>query len=315
MPVTGYLLGLYHQAVSNRRPMSRFLFFLAGAVLCFHCAAQPGNQTVLGQPDSLRSTILQETRSFYVHLPAGATGPAATRKRYPVMYLFDADAQFAAATSMMQYLSTTYNTLCPEMIVVGLLHADRRKDLTPTHVSANPPFWPAGVSNTSGGGEPFIAFLEQELLPYIDQRYPTQPRKLLIGHSLGGLAVMQIFVHHTHLFNSYICLDPSMWWDQQTLLQEAKRALETRRFDGTALYLGIAHTADEGMDISEVLTDTTAATLHMRSVLALQRYFEHTPHNGLRYRGKYYPDDTHMSVPFIAQYEALRFLFGPGPKK
>ncbi|WP_125916460.1 hypothetical protein [Hymenobacter coccineus] len=61
-------------------------------------------------------------------------------------------------------------------------------------------------------------------------------------------------------------------------------------------------------------TDTTAATLHMRSVLALQRYFEHTPHNGLKYRGKYYPNDSHMSVPLIGEYEALRFLFGAGPK-
>jgi len=151
-------------------------------------------------------------------------------------------------------------------------------------------------------------------MPYIDRHYPTQPRRLLIGRSLGGLAAMQIFVHHTRLFDSYICLDPSMWWDNQTLLKETKRALETRRFDGTSLYLGIANTADEGMNVTTVLTDTTAATLHMRSVLKLQRYFEHNPQNGLRYCGKYYPDDTHMSVPFIAEYDALRFLFGAGPK-
>jgi predicted alpha/beta superfamily hydrolase len=295
--------------------MNRFSLFLVGILCCFRAAAQPGNQLVLGHPDSLHSTLLQETRKFYVHLPAGATGPAAAGKRYPVVYLFDADAQFAAATSMVQYLSTNYNTQCPEMIVVGLLHADRRKDLTPTHVSADPPFWPAGASKTSGGGEAFIAFLEQELLPYIDRRYPTQPRKLLIGHSLGGLAVMQIFVHHTHLFAAYVCLDPSMWWDQQILLKEAKRALETRRFDGTSLYLGIAHTADEGVAVTAVLTDTTAATRHMRSVLALQHYFEGNPHNGLKYRGKYYSTDTHMSVPFIAEYDALRFLFGPKPKQ
>ncbi|GAB3639166.1 hypothetical protein GCM10027422_47570 [Hymenobacter arcticus] len=231
-----------------------------------------------------------------------------------MVYLLDADAQFAAATSMIQYLSTNYNTLCPEMIVVGILHPDRRKDLTPTHVTTDPPFWAAGASKTTGGGEAFIAFLEQELLPYIDQRYPTQPRKLLIGHSLGGLAVMQIFVHHTHLFDSYVCLDPSMWWDHQALLKETKRALETRRFSGTSLYLGIAHTANKGMALNKVLTDTTKETLHMRSILILQRYLEHNPHNGLKYRGKYYPDDTHMSVPLIAEYDALRFLFGAEPK-
>ncbi|UOQ69066.1 alpha/beta hydrolase [Hymenobacter volaticus] len=164
------------------------------------------------------------------------------------------------------------------------------------------------------GGEPFISFIEKELMPYIDRHYPTQPDKLLIGHSLGGLTVMQIFVHHTHLFNSYICIDPSMWWDKQTLLTETKRALETRRFHGTSLYLGIANTAEKGMDLNSVRTDTTEDTKHMRSVLQLQRYFENNKHNGLKYQGKYYKDESHMSVPFIAEYEALHFLFGDGRK-
>ncbi|MGI4742142.1 MAG: alpha/beta hydrolase [Janthinobacterium lividum] len=180
--------------------------------------------------------------------------------------------------------------------------------------SADPPFWAAGASQTSGGGEAFIAFMEQELLLYIDQHYPTQPRKILIGHSLGGLTVMQIFVHHTPLFEAYVCLDPSIWWDHQRLLNETKPALETRRFDCTSLYLAIANTADAGMDVQMVLADTTAATLHLRSVLTLQRYFEHNPQNGLKYRGTFYPNDTHMSVPLIGEYEALRFLFGAGPK-
>jgi predicted alpha/beta superfamily hydrolase len=230
------------------------------------------------------------------------------------VYLLDADAQFASTTSMIQYLSTHYNTRCPEMIVVGILHPDRRKDLTPTHVAADPPFWAPGTSKTTGGGEAFIAFMEQELMPYIDQHYPTQPDKMLIGHSLGGLTMMQIFVHHTRLFTSYICIDPSMWWDNQTLLKETKRALASRRFHGTSLYLGIAHTADKRIDLKQVGTDTTEDTMHMRSILTLQRYLETNKHNGLNYRGKYYQNESHMSVPLITTYEALHFIFGEGLK-
>ena len=140
--------------------------------LGFSCTAQPGPQTVLGRTDSLRSTILHETRTFYVHVPAGAAGPGAATKRYPVVYLFDGDAQFAAATSMIQFLSTNYNTVCPEMIVVGILHPDRRKDLTPTHVTADPPYWPAGASRTTGGGRSLhrvprtgIAALHRQKIP------------------------------------------------------------------------------------------------------------------------------------------------------
>jgi predicted alpha/beta superfamily hydrolase len=171
-----------------------------------------------------------------------------------------------------------------------------------------------GYQQNDWGGEAFIAFRKRELLPYIDQRYLTQPRKMLIGHSLGGLAVMQIFVHHTHLFEPCVCIDPSRWWDHQTLSNKTKRALATRRFAGTSLYLGIAHTADERLDVKAVLTDTTAATLHMRSGLALPRYFEHKLQNGLKYRGRYYPEDSHMSVLLITEYEALLFLCGAGLK-
>jgi predicted alpha/beta superfamily hydrolase len=294
--------------------MKQSLLFLFCVLLCLHGTAQPGNQTVLGQTDSIQSKLLKEKRKFYVHVPASAAGKEGAKKRYPVMYLFDADAQFAAATSMMQYLSTNYNTRCPEMIVVGILHPDRRKDLTPTRVTTDPPFSEPGTYKTTGGGEPFIAFIEQELMPYIDRHYPTQPHKLLVGHSLGGLTVMQIFVHHTHLFNSYICIDPSMWWDNQTLLKETKLALENRRFEGTALYLGIANTMKKGMDLTKLRTDTTDDTMHMRSILTLQRYLENNKQNGLKYQGKYYQDDTHMSVPFITEYEALRFLFSDEAK-
>jgi predicted alpha/beta superfamily hydrolase len=157
--------------------MSRLILFLAGIVCCFRCAAQPGNQTVLGHPDSLRSTILKETRKFYIHVPAGATGPAAAKKRYPVVYLFDADAQFAAATSMIQYLSTNYNTLCPEMIVVGILHADRRKDLTPTHVTADPPFLAAGAGKTTGGAKHLLRSSNRNCCPTSTSATRPNPAK------------------------------------------------------------------------------------------------------------------------------------------
>ena len=121
---------------------------------------------------------------------------------------------------------------------------------------------------------------------------------------------MQIFVHHTHLFDSYVCIDPSMWWDNQTLLKETKLALEKRNFQGKALYLGIANTAEKGMSIDNVVTDTTDETMHMRSILKLQSYFENNKQNGLKYKGNYYKEDTHMSVPFITEYDALHFIFG-----
>ena len=132
---------------------------------------------------------------------------------------------------MTQQLSSVNgNTICPEMIVVGIPNTDRTRDLTPTHVNADPPFMDSNFTKTSGGGEKFIEFIEKEVMPHIDSAYPTEPYKILIGHSFGGLTAMNTLIHHTTLFNAYIVIDPSMWWDHKKLLAETKEALATKQF-------------------------------------------------------------------------------------
>lgn len=268
---------------------------------------------VIGKIDSVQSQILSETRKIWIHMPDAGNN---NKERFPVVYLLDGDGHFSSVAGMIQQLSTINgNTICPKMIIVGIPNTDRTRDLTPTHIDADPPFMDSTFSKTSGGGENFIAFLEKELMPYIEAKYPTAPYKMLIGHSFGGLAVMQTFVYHTQLFNSYICIDPSMWWDKQKLLKESEKAIKERKFDGKSLYLGIANTLEDGMDIKMVQTDTTKASEHIRSILRLQAAFEKNKNNGLKYKGKYYPDDTHGSVPLITEYDALRFFFDFFPLK
>lgn len=260
---------------------------------------------VIGKRDSIQSKILGEQRKIWVHVPNGAN------QKYPVVYVLDGDSHFSSVVGMIQQLSAINgNMMCPKMIVVGIPNTDRTRDLTPTHIDADP-FVPADSTfyKTSGGGENFIAFIEKELMPYIDAKYPTAPYKMLIGHSLGGLAVMQTFVHHNDLFNSYICIDPSMWWDNQKLLKETQKVLAEKKFDGKSFYLGIANTLEEGMDIKKVEKDTSIDSKHIRSILTLKAAFEKNKQNGLKYRGKYYPDDTHGSAPLITEYDALRFFF------
>ena len=282
------------------------LFFFA----LYHSHAQTNNKIVIGTIDSLQSNLLGEQQKVWVYVPDGAN------QQYPVVYLLDGDAHFYSVVGMIQQLSSVNgNTMCPKMIVVGITNTDRTRDLTPTHVDVDPPFMDSTSSKTSGGGEKFIAYIEKELMPYIEAKYPTAPYKMLIGHSFGGLEVMQAFTHHNHLFNAYICIDPSMWWDHEKLLKQTKQALAAQKFEGRSLYLGIANTMEEGTDIKKVAHDTAVETKHIRSILALQAAFEQNKKNGLHYRSKYYPDDTHGSVPLIAEYDAFRFFFDYFPLK
>lgn len=270
--------------------------------------AQKDNKVTIGTIDSIQSKILNEQRKIWVYVPNSRN--ADSKQRYPVMYLLDGDAHFYSVVGMIQNLSQVNgNTICPEMIVVGIPNTDRTRDLTPTHVDADPPFIDSAFSKTSGGGERFVSFIEKELMPHIDSLYPTQPYKILTGHSFGGLTVMNVAMNHTKLFNSYICIDPSMWWDKMNFLNTTKKSLREKKFSGTTFYLGIANTMNEGMDITKVRSDTSGSTRHIRSILDLDKYIKDQKQNGLRYESKYYGNDDHGSVPLITEYDALRFIF------
>lgn len=285
---------------------SLFLAILLWANSTFSQGIVDHETIVIGKTDSIQSKILGENRELWVHVP----GEAATNKeRYPVVYVLDGNGHFSSIVGMIQQLSTGGNNNCPKMMVVAIPNTDRTRDLTPTHVDVDPPMMDSASSKTSGGGENFIAFIEKELMPYIESKYPTAPYKMFIGHSFGGLLVMHTFIHHTDLFNAYICIDPSMWWHKQTLLQQAEKALAERRFEGKSLYLGIANTMEAGMSIKKVQTDTSVDTRHIRSILKLNAALEKNKQNGLKYQSKFYPDDSHGSVPFITEYDAIRFFF------
>lgn len=291
---------------------SALLSFIFLTHIGFSQGKVENEKIVIGKTDSIHSKILGENRNIWVYVPGDAGN---NKDRYPVIYLLDGNGHFSSVVGMIQQLSTGGNNNCTKMIVVAIPNTDRTRDLTPTHVDTDPPFMDSAASKTSGGGENFIAFIEKELMPYIESKYPTAPYKMLIGHSFGGLLAVHTFVHHTDLFNSYVCIDPSMWWDKQRLLQQAEKKLAEKKFEGKSLYLGIANTMQPGMNLIKVQTDTSSDTKHIRSILKLKSAFEKNSQNGLRFRSKFYPGDSHGSVPLITEYDALRFFFDFFPLK
>ena len=287
-------------------------FFAVCLLLCsvaFVDAQTSSNDIVLGKIDSLYSPTLHETRALWIYTPHGGAGDIYSGQHYPVVYLLDGDAHFYSVVGMIQQLSQVNgNTICPEMIVVGIPNTDRTRDLTPTHVTASP-FLDSNFVRTSGGGEKFTEFIEREVIPFIDSHYPTAPYRMLIGHSFGGLMVVNTLFHHPAMFNSYVAIDPSLWWDDRKLLKEAEKDLATKSYDGRALYLAVANTMPESMDTSQVRKDTSGSTRHIRSILEFADALKQGPARGLEWNWKYYGDDNHGSVPLIAEYDALRFLF------
>src|ERR1051326_2090926 len=284
-----------------------FLFLLSS----LGSRSQPDNKIVIGKIDSVYSTILKEKRKIWVYTPNIETGVQEPGRRYPVVYLLDGEGHFESVVGMIQQLSQVNgNTIVPEMIIVGIPNTDRTRDLTPTHIENDLPMMDNNSAKSTGGGENFTSFMAKELIPHIDSLYPTQPFRVLIGHSFGGLTVMNIITNHTQLFNAYIAIDPSMWYNKEQFLKATQQKLVSQKYNATALYVGIANTMPEGMTLEKLKKDTTVETRHIRSIFAMDKFIKANPQNGLKYTSKYYPDDDHGSVPLISEYDGLRFIFG-----
>jgi predicted alpha/beta superfamily hydrolase len=288
--------------------MGKTLSLLVLLVITLEVRSQTDNKVVIGKIDSINSRILSEQRKIWIYTPDMTSGGPA--QRWPVLYLLDGDAHFPSVVGMIQQMSQVNgNSVFPEMIVVGIPNTDRTRDLTPTHVSSDPPMMDSNFSKSSGGGENFVAFLEKELIPHIDSAYRTAPYRVLVGHSFGGLTVMNVLANHTRLFNAYVAIDPSMWYDRQRFLAATEKKLGERKYEGTRLFLGIANTMPDGMTLAKMKKDTSSDTRHIRSIFALSEFLKTNPQNGLLSSSKYYGDDNHGSVPLISEYDGLRYIF------
>ncbi len=270
---------------------------------------QPDNQIVFGEIDSIYSEVLGESRKIWVHMPASASDDTFGKTKYPVLYLLDGPSHFYSVTGMIKQLSTNGNSMVPEMIIVAIPNTNRTRDLTPTNTDRSPFEGDTAWLKDSGGGEKFNDFIEKELIPYIDENYPTSPYRTYVGHSFGGLAVMNTLFTRPELFSNYVAIDPSLWWDNQIVLNKAKISLSESKFDNKSLYIGVANTMADGMKIENVSQDTARSSVHIRSILEFAETADEQSDNGLSFAWKYYEDDDHGSVPLITEYDAMRFLF------
>jgi hypothetical protein len=280
--------------------MKTFFCFFA-ILLFFFCAkAQESNPFISGFEKSTSSKIMGEERNVWIHIPTSNGGNDNKDKgRYPVIYLLDGDENFNSIVSMTEFMSDA--GICPPMIVVGVLHPARMTDLTFGTDKETP-----GIV---GKGEKFMLYVEKELMPFIESNYPTAPYKIFIGHSVGGLTVVNTLVHHPYLFDAYVSLDGALWWNDQKIVTEAKTILANTNYKGKILFMALANRLERGMDTLKVQKDTSENTELIRSNLEFIKDISKNKTNQLRFRHAFYENDDHSSVRLIGEYDALRFIF------
>lgn len=255
-------------------------------------AAEAGAPIVVGAAFDMPSRAEGESRHITVWLPPSY---AEGKQRYPVLYLLDGGEQQDFLPVVGLAALGGLNGVTDEMIVVGIQSGPglRVRDFTtPSRVADEVRDYP-----NQGQAARFRRFLGEELKPEIERRYRASDESGLIGESLAALFVVDTALREPALFNRYIAISPSLWWDDQSLSRQAGELLSAQRPwpKDRSLYLAIA---DEGTTMQAGM-DRLVAALKAGAPTALAWTYEA------------YPQERHHSIYHPAGLKALRWAF-PG---
>lgn len=239
----------------------------------------------IGETITWQSSILGEERSLNVYLPHSYDRDSL--KTYPVIYLLDgsADEDFIHIAGLVQFGSFSWINLIPESIVVGITNVDRKRDFTyPSKNKQDQKEFP-----TTGGSEVFIEYLEKEVQTLINKEFRTSESKMLIGQSLGGLLATEILFKKPDLFDHYLIISPSLWWDDESLL-----AIDPKPYSSSkSIYIGVGKEGEVMERLAKELFDKLEGIKAEKTV----RFFQ------------YFEKQDHGDVLHLAVYDAFEKLF------
>ncbi len=259
----------------------------------------------VGTLDSLYSERLEEYREIYVQLPASYNDN--TDEKYPVVFILDGEVLLPTVNNVQSFYSGGFT---PEMVLVGISNAkNRTRDLTTSKIEEQYGF---PFNEENGEAANFSNFIETELIPFIENKYRTTNFRTLIGHSYGGLFVLNTLINHPQLFSCYLAIDPSLDWDDQKLLTEAEGKFASIDYKGKSLFMSLGgqlNMQNPQVTIDNVMQDTSEFTLFARSNIAFSNLVKQHHKNGLAFEWKFYPRDLHGTIPFPSIMDGLISVF------
>lgn len=218
--------------------------FLSGILFLTSCsnASQPNDPIPEHETFTIQSKQVGEERTINVWTPEDYKSNIDSLM---VLYMPDGGIK-----EDFPHIANTLNELVkankiPPVILVGIENTQRRKDLTgPTIVEKD-----KEIAPIVSGSAQFRTFINEELIPEINNRYRTTNKKGIIGESLAGLFVTETFLLKPEMFDFYIAFDPSLWWNDKYLIKTANEHLD--RFPDTKKTFWFAGSGAK--DISETV--------------------------------------------------------------
>jgi predicted alpha/beta superfamily hydrolase len=268
-------------------------------LLQFKAFSQEVEKVIIGTKYKIESKILNQERTYIVNLPDSYISEST--QTYPVIVLIDGDYYFNLCTGIIGEMAN--NEQVPEMIIIGLSKVDRVKDYTPTNsiISLNGNK-DENYLKSSGASKLFLDFIEKELLVEIDDRYRTNSFKIMVGQSFGGLLAATSYLSSGSLFDGYIAIDPSLWWDNQYIVKQIDN-INVEKIENNYFYLS---SADKYENFSGA---THIFELNRNSH---DSFYSKLMSKGISYskiKIQYFEEENHNTSPLLSFYNGLKFIY------
>jgi uncharacterized protein len=243
---------------------------------------------VIGETFTITSKALGETRRINVYLPPYYD--AAKGEPLPALYMPDGGMgeDFLHIAGLVQ-VSVGNLTMRPH-ILVGIENTERRRDLTgPTENIED-----KKIAPRVGGSAAFRKFIRDELMPEIKRRHRITDESAIVGESLAGLFVVETLFLEPDLFDTYIAVDPSLWWNSGELVQKAEERLRGMARVKATLFIASANAKSNQAPI-KAMVETLG---------------KHAP-KGLKVNYAPFPEEDHATIFHPAALKAFRAVFKP----
>lgn len=267
--------------------MKRFNTLLKGliGVICFIPLLGFSQVFHSGERITLDSKVLEESREIQVLLPEGYS--AEPESSYPVIYLLDGDYNFHGISGMLDLLANK-GQLIPKVILVSI--GDKGTETYRQYMTPNDSASPLKKKN--GAATEFLAFLNQEVQPYIKQHYRAADHGILMGHSIGGLFVLNSVLNAPDSFRSYVAVSPSVWVSDNAIVAQAKEKLKKIDLNGKSISLYLSLADEMQMGQYDFINE-----------------LDLFPSKSINWSFTHYPSENHNSVGLIALRDSLKQIF------
>lgn len=290
--------------------------FTTGALMLAGCGdkadAQAASATAApfadGAPYVLQGTQVWSVpdpvsgRNYQVFVSLPPSYEDEPNRLYPVLYVTDPDYAFPIIRQIARRVNLE-GPVVQDFILVGLSYAEgdkgaasRRRDYTPT---------PNGPSNSAGdihgGGAAYQTYLKSQALPFIEQKFRADPeRRILLGHSYGGLLGAQILFSDPAMFSGYVLGSPSLWYDKRHMMSVEADYARTHDDLKAQVFMYVGGYEVPGPD----RRNTSGADM-VADMKTLQRNLLSRNYPGLKVSSIVLEDEDHLTVAPIGFTRAL----------